>query len=306
MGVDLSGSGKWTGITAGPDGKLYCAPHHATDILVIDAATGTARRTNMGVDLSGNAKWIGIAAGPDGKLYCAPHAATDILVIDAATGTARRTNMGASLSGSGKWFGIAAGPDGKLYCAPYDATDILVIDPATGTAQRTNMGVDLSGSAKWRGIAAGPDGKLYCAPFDATDILVIDARPPGLYFKDPVSQSQWYYAFPGGSIIKRMEFFDVLQGLASEPKPVTVENRTTVPIQNVQIDVEEQPEEDTVELSLTDDPFVPEELPVTLPGPYDDGTETDPVYVRVVAGEESTAKEPRVVGLSVKAQPVVE
>ena len=172
------------------------------------------------------------------------------------------------------------------------------------TAQRTNMGVDLSGNSKWSGIAAGPDGKLYCAPYHATDILAIDARPPGLYFKDPVSQ--WYYAFPGGLIFRRMEFVDVLQGLASEPKPVTVENRTTIPIQNVQIDVEEQPEEDTVELSLTDDPFVPEVLPVTLPGPYDNGAETNPVYVRVVAGENSVTKEPRVVGLSVKAQPVVE
>ena len=171
-------------------------------------------------------------------------------------------------------------------------------------AQRTNMGVDLSGTLKWHGIATGPDGKLYCTPFNATDILVIDARPPGLYFKDPVSQR--YYAFPGGSILRRMEFIDVLQGLASEPKPVTVENRTTIPIQNVQIDVEEQPEEDTVELSLTDDPFVPEGLPVTLPGPYNDGDETEPVYVRVVAGEKSATKEPRVVDLLVTAQPVVE
>src|SRR5690606_14651855 len=160
----------------------------------------------------------------------------------------------------------AAGPDGRLYCAPFQATDILIIDPASGTAQRTNMGVDLSGTQKWQGIAAGPEGKLYCAPFNATDILVIDVLPPGLYFKDPVSR--WYYALPGGEIIRRMEFGDVLQGLASEPKPVSIENRTTVAIKNVKIDVEQQPQHDTVELSLTADPFVAETLPVTLAGPY--------------------------------------
>jgi hypothetical protein len=215
-------------------------------------------------------------------------------------------NMGADLSGSGKWQGITAGPDGKLYCAPSSATDILVVDPVAGTAQRTNMGADLSGSSKWQGIAAGPDGKLYCAPYSATDILVIDpVLPAGLYFKDTMG----YLSTANGGILRRMEFPRVYQGLASAPKRITVEMRATGAvgaIQNVQIDVEEQPEEDTVELSLTDNPFVPEALPVTLPGPYNNGDETDPVYVRVVAGEKSTAKEPRVVGLSVKAQPVVE
>src|SRR5690606_5250443 len=129
MGVNLSGSEKWRGITAGPDGKLYCAPYNATDILVIDPVAGTATRTNMGADLSGTDKWRGIAAGPDGKLYCAPYDATNILVIDPVAGTATRTNMEVGLSGILKWCGTATGPAGKLYCAPYNATDILVISP---------------------------------------------------------------------------------------------------------------------------------------------------------------------------------
>src|SRR5690606_16529834 len=73
---------KWSGITAAPDGKLYCAPHNAADILVIDPVAGTATRTNLGADLSGGLKWSDITAGPDGKLYCTPSYATDILVID--------------------------------------------------------------------------------------------------------------------------------------------------------------------------------------------------------------------------------
>src|SRR5690606_40013431 len=93
MGIDLSGSLKWHGIAEGPDGKLYCAPYNATDILVIDPASGTAQRTNMGVGLLGDNKWSSIAAGPDGRLYCAPYSATDILIIDPASGTAQRTNM---------------------------------------------------------------------------------------------------------------------------------------------------------------------------------------------------------------------
>src|SRR5690606_40173485 len=84
MGVYLSGTCKWFSIALGPDGKLYCSPHIATDILIIDPAAGTAQRTNMGVDLSGLNKWFDIALGPDGKFYCAPYDATDILVISDA------------------------------------------------------------------------------------------------------------------------------------------------------------------------------------------------------------------------------
>ena len=31
-----NGEGKWVGIAAGPDGKLYCAPCNASTVLVID------------------------------------------------------------------------------------------------------------------------------------------------------------------------------------------------------------------------------------------------------------------------------
>src|SRR5690606_40791894 len=56
LGVNLSGDYKWSDIAPGPDGKLYCAPHRAPDILVINPATGTAQRTNMGVNLSDSSK----------------------------------------------------------------------------------------------------------------------------------------------------------------------------------------------------------------------------------------------------------
>src|SRR5690606_39266792 len=64
------------------DGKLYCAPYSATDILVIDPATGTAERTDMGVDLSGSNKWNGISVGSDGRLYCVPYSSSYVLIIE--------------------------------------------------------------------------------------------------------------------------------------------------------------------------------------------------------------------------------
>ena len=35
------GEGKYSGIAAGPDGKLYCSPQNATNVLVIDPLTGS-------------------------------------------------------------------------------------------------------------------------------------------------------------------------------------------------------------------------------------------------------------------------
>jgi len=174
IGATLTGSNKWSGIAAGADGKLYCGPYEATDILIIDPVAGTATRSAMGATLTGSAKWNGIAAGADGKLYCAPFNATDILIIDPVAGTATRSDMGATLTGTFKWIGIAAGADGKLYCAPLNDTNILIIDPVAGTASRSDMGATLTGTFKWTSIAAGADGKLYCGPYEATDILIID------------------------------------------------------------------------------------------------------------------------------------
>ena len=57
MGV---GGDKWFSSSLGNDGKkIHCAPHSATDILIIDPSTGTATRSNMGADLSGDYKWFG-------------------------------------------------------------------------------------------------------------------------------------------------------------------------------------------------------------------------------------------------------
>src|SRR5690606_24561936 len=87
MGVNLSDTQKWYGIATGPDGKLYCAPASASDILIIDPASGTAERTNMGANLLGIMQWYGIAEGPDGRLYCAPQSSSYVLIIEGLTST---------------------------------------------------------------------------------------------------------------------------------------------------------------------------------------------------------------------------
>ena len=88
----------------GNDGKIYCTPAGATDILIIDPSTGTATRSNMGANLS-DGKWQGSSLGTDGKIYGVPYYATDILIIDPSTGTATEVLWGTDLSGDTKWYG---------------------------------------------------------------------------------------------------------------------------------------------------------------------------------------------------------
>src|SRR5690606_23253884 len=171
------------------------------------------------------------------------------------------TNMGVDLSTSNKWFGIAAGPDGKLYCAPQAETNVLTIDPASGTAELISIGVLLTDDYKWSGIAAGPDGRLYCAPYNVSYVLIIEDLDipitPGLYLKDPISGD--YYSLPEGEVAKQMVFGPVGVGTATAPRPVVVENQVGKAVEYVLIEPEDGlPEGVYVEVSFTEDPFVPE------------------------------------------------
>ncbi len=174
MGADLTGTGKWTGGVLAPNGKIYCAPSNADDVLVIDTLKGTAERKTMGQSFSGTTLYASAVLAPDGKIYCIPYSATDILIIDPTNDTAITSNMGASLTGASKWGSGVLASDGKIYCSPLSSNDVLVIDPANNTAVRTAFGLTLTGTPKYRSISRGIDNKLYCIPFTATSILVIN------------------------------------------------------------------------------------------------------------------------------------
>ena len=196
-GVD--GDGKWFGIASGSDGKLYCAPHNASGVLVIVCENTensnkkpdylTDKQAQWYLDFYGDLKnafgtdlvkaknhwvsygikegreWLKDDAGKERK-----NLVTNISNLsDSASGTC--STIACGVDGNSKWLGIAAGSDGKLYCAPHTASGVLVIDPASGTCSTIACGVD--GNNKWYGIAAGSDGKLYCAPAYASHVLTI-------------------------------------------------------------------------------------------------------------------------------------
>jgi hypothetical protein len=170
---------KWQGAIAAPDGKIYCIPFSANDILIIDPLTQTVTRSTLGATIPLNTsggvfRWFGGVLAPNGKIYCMPRNSGMVLVIDPLNNSATTTNFGLTLSDSTKWIGGVLGANGKVYGVPRTATDVLVIDTSNDTATRTDFGLDLSAANKYQGGVLAPNGKIYCVPRAATDMLVID------------------------------------------------------------------------------------------------------------------------------------
>ena len=168
IGSVYSGRYKWVGAALAPNGKIYCAPHIAAQVLEIDPVTKTTAL--IGSVYSGAAKWAGATLAPNGKIYCAPAGAAQVLEIDPVTKTT--TLIGSVYNGDAKWYGGALAPNGKIYCAPWGASQVLEIDPITKTTAL--IGSVYSGRYKWVGAALAPNGKIYCAPWGASQVLEID------------------------------------------------------------------------------------------------------------------------------------
>jgi hypothetical protein len=171
MGADLTGAYKWRGGVIGPDGKIYCVPSSANDILIIDPVAGTAVRSDMGRSLSGTDKYNGGVLAPNGKIYCVPKEDREVLVIDPLGGVAYFVDTSVYLHAG--WAAPILGPDGKIYALPISGDDLLVIDPVTEDVTRVDTGLSLDGS--FRGSFLGSDGKIYGIPYsNEQGILIID------------------------------------------------------------------------------------------------------------------------------------
>ena len=168
----VNSSYKWIGGVLAKNGKIYCIPHYAPVILVIDTATDTA--TTIPTE-SGNLKWFGGCLAPNGKIYCIPHSSGKVLVIDPET---NETHTFSAMDGDRKWAGGILGPDGKIYCIPCQEYRIGVIDPETESVETFgNVELGISYSWKWIGGALGPDNCIYAFPSNYRNSYVLKIDP---------------------------------------------------------------------------------------------------------------------------------
>lgn len=169
------GEFKYSGICKGLDGKLYCAPQCAPNVMVVDpAARAVSFISGQGLDPESPFKYSSICLGPDGKLYCSPFGAQSVLVIDTSTKTF--SNIGRIPSGQSLHSAICLGPNNNLFCSPEMAHYALIVKPETEELEFIT-GNGMEQERKYLGICAGPDGsKLYCAPYCNDAVLEIDPR----------------------------------------------------------------------------------------------------------------------------------
>lgn len=168
----VNSSEKWIGGVLAKNGKIYCIPHYASEILVIDTTTDTA--TTIPTE-SGNLKWFGGCLAPNGKIYAIPHTSSKVLVIDPET---NETHTFSGMGGNRKWAGGVLGPDGKIYCIPNEEYRIGVIDPETESVETFgNVEINIGYSWKWRGGALGPDGYIYAFPSNDQNNYVLKINP---------------------------------------------------------------------------------------------------------------------------------
>jgi hypothetical protein len=74
---------KYAGAVLAMDGKIYCMPQNATDVLQIDPTTNQYSRisASVGSTLAGNFKYEATTLGPSGKIYGIPSNALNVAVL---------------------------------------------------------------------------------------------------------------------------------------------------------------------------------------------------------------------------------
>ena len=72
---------KYGGGVLAPNGKIYCIPSNATNVLIIDPTTNTADTTTI-TGLTGTNKYSSGVLAPNGKIYGTPFDSTNVLQIN--------------------------------------------------------------------------------------------------------------------------------------------------------------------------------------------------------------------------------
>lgn len=187
----LTGSLKYQGGALADNGKIFCAPSSAQNMLIINTNDDTYQQLSIPELSAGTFKYGGICWVPSIRcVVCCPQHAKSFLWVNVDTlaygffdqnGTTTSDTDGA-LVATGKFYGIYVGEDGRLYNIPYQSKEVCVVNPSnfsmqffdtTGTVTYNNG--NLSDAQKWDGGI--PYGQyIYGSPSDATDMLKIDTR----------------------------------------------------------------------------------------------------------------------------------
>lgn len=154
------------------NGRIYCAPSTATNVMEIDPIRRTL--TTFGTVAAGAAKYAGGALGQNGKIYCAPLLATTVLEIDPDR---RIVSTFGNTTGFGYQAGAITLPNGTILCAPDNGgvnNAALLINPTNRTISRFISPPAGTQLPQVIGIQLHPLGIAVCGPQTSNTMLIID------------------------------------------------------------------------------------------------------------------------------------
>lgn len=176
-----AGLGKYGSGVLAPNGKIYCMPSTASDIMEIDPKTDELTfwpANNKDVEF----KYMAAALAPNGKIYAMPYNAEQILEFNPQSKNVRYIG---SFSGSSKYRGCVVGPNGKIYAFPNDAPSILEFDPETDKANFYD--IENQGTSQFWECILAPNGHIYGIPALYGEILEFDFHNKEIYQRSTVT-----------------------------------------------------------------------------------------------------------------------
>lgn len=198
----FEGTGKWGCAVLSPMNRIYCIPHTAMQVLVIDNLDSETPSTKLvGTYPSAN-KWSSGLIDRDGNIYCIPFTATEMMKIIPGKTVDEDVYEMIPLPSDiqnikYKFRSGTVAPNGKLYMIPYGATFALIYDPHTNTF--TTLPVPGSEVYKFIGTTLGMNGLIYALPYDTTQIIEINPNTNEIKRVGPVFSANKSVSF--GSIM---------------------------------------------------------------------------------------------------------
>lgn len=208
----LKGQSLYLGGEVGSDGRIYCIPGHAPQVLMIDIETDMVLL--IGPEFPGKFKWLrGIPCGD--VIYGIPCHAEEVLRIHVPTRTVSTIPIPYEQFYSDeseakkhrrqewKYHGGSISPiDGCIYTIPQSALHILRINPRTEACEL--VGPPLAGLYKWYGGVVGKqDGAVYGIPHNSAHVLRICPDNITLHGDFGEGGHKWHgaSAAPNGDIV---------------------------------------------------------------------------------------------------------
>lgn len=211
---NMVGAAKWYGIYQGADGRLYCVPYNATEVMIIDPSNDsisfidTAGATTFGNgNLSGAQKWDGGCVYGN-YIYCSPSGATDFLKINTLNGTCER--LGTVPAGTAKWAISTLGPNGYIYMFPYFDNRVIKFNPTDDTFSylATTIG-SIDTNIKIGACTVMPDGRILASPVNQTQSWMLNTATDALAVigrsLSGVTNNRWI----GGALASNGAFYSV-------------------------------------------------------------------------------------------------